>query len=199
MSQAEQALPSLLAVLATIPDPRKARGKRHPLPAILALACAAMLCGCDSLLAIAEWGRAQGSEVAGRLGFTRTRTPCVATFHRVFRQVERAQFEAVVGQWAEEVCTVLGERGRLVGLAIDGKTVRGSGQPDVPAVHLLSAMSQALGIVVRQQHVGAKTNEIGVLDAFLAELVLTDRVVTVDALLTQRAAATQILAKGGPT
>jgi len=35
----------LLEVFATIPDFRRSRGKRHPLPAILSLACCAVLCG----------------------------------------------------------------------------------------------------------------------------------------------------------
>ena len=46
----------LIAVLAEIPDFRKDRGKRHPLPAILGLACVAMLCGYRTYCAIARGG-----------------------------------------------------------------------------------------------------------------------------------------------
>jgi hypothetical protein len=46
----------LLAAFAAVPDPRKLRGRRHPLPALLALSTAAMLSGARSLYAIAQYG-----------------------------------------------------------------------------------------------------------------------------------------------
>lgn len=195
----QRPIPSLVEALATVPDPRQRRGRRHPLPAILALTCAAMLANCNSLLAIAQWGRDQGAPIAARLGFTRRQTPCVATLHRVFRRLDVPQFEQVVGRWAEQVAQALTPVGTLQGVAVDGKTLRGSGTPAVPARHLLSALSQHLGVVLAERAVGAKANEIVELEPLLTDLVLTGRVVTVDALLTQRAAAATIVAQGGTT
>lgn len=124
-------VPPLLPYLASVPDPRQASGRRHPLPALLTLAWAAMLAGCDSLLAIAEWGRDPhaGAPLAQRLGFTRARTPCVATLHRVFRRLDAAAFERAVGEWALQVSTTLAEEDSVPGVAIDGKTLRGSRHP----------------------------------------------------------------------
>ena len=191
------AVPALLPYLQTVPDPRQASGRRHPLAAILALRCAAMLAGCDSLLAIAEWGRDPhaGAPVAQRLGFTRERTPCVATLHRVFRRVDVAACERAVGAWAAAVAAALPEAKEAI--AIDGKTLRGSRQPTVPAIHLLSALGHEVGLVLAEVPVAAETDEVGALPALLAALVLEGRVLTLDAAFTERPVAETIRAKGG--
>ena len=92
----------LIEVCAAISDFRKPRGKRHPLNAIFALACCAMLCGYRSYSAMAEWGRNYGARLAQALGFTHD-TPCAATLHTIFRRVNRAEFEAPLGAWADSV------------------------------------------------------------------------------------------------
>lgn len=195
------AVPPLLPYLETVPDPRQASGRRHPLPAILALACAAMLAGCDSLLAIAEWGRDPhaGAPLAQRLGFTRERTPCVATLHRVFRRLDVAAFERTVGQWSAAVTAALGTTATPLGIAVDGKVLRASRQPAVPAVTLLAALGHELGLVLSEVRVDPATGEVEALPALLAELVLAGGVVTVDAAFTERPVAAAIVAKGGLT
>ena len=70
---------SLMAFLAEVPDPRDPSGKRHPLTAMLAHACCAMLCGCRGYAAIAQWGRDQPIEFMHRLGYRR-RPPCFGCF-----------------------------------------------------------------------------------------------------------------------
>lgn len=193
------AVPPLLPYLQTVPDPRQASGRRHPLAAILALSCAAMLAGCDSLLAIAEWGRDPhaGAPLAQRLGFTRQRTPCVATLHRVFRRLDVAAFERAVSAWSHEVHRAVPRGHDDNAVAIDGKTLRGSRQPTVPAVQLLSALGHDLGRVRAEVPVAAETGEVGALPRLLAELVLEGRVLTLDAAFTERPVAAAIRAKGG--
>lgn len=192
------ALRPLVAVLAEIPDGRHPQGKRHPLPAILALACVAMLCGYRSYSAMAEWGRHYGQRIAQALGFTHPKTPCAATLHTIFRQMDRELLETKLGAWAAGVVAALPVLpGEPEGIAIDGKTLRGSRQQGAPGAHLLSAVSQRLGLTLAQQAVDDTTNEIPVVQTVLAALVLEGRVVTVDALLTQRAVAQTILDRGG--
>jgi hypothetical protein len=191
---------SLLEVLATVPDPRQASGKRHPLAAMLALACAATLCGAKGYGAIAEWGRNYGADLARALGFTREKTPCAATFYLLFRHLDRHALEAALSTWAGALLEQLPPpAGTVDALAIDGKTLRGSQHQGALDVHLLSVLSHRLGLTLHQQAVSDKTNEIGAIQQVLSALVLEGRVVTVDALLCQRKVAAEIVARGGTT
>ena len=188
----------LIEVFAEIPDFRRCRGKRHPLPAMLSLACCAMLCGYRSYSAIAEWGHNYGTSIAQALGFTHN-TPCAATLHTVFRHVDRDTLEAKLGAWAEQVVVSLptAPSAGEAAIALDGKTLRGSRKQGAPGVHLLSALSHRLGLTLAQQAVDNKTNELTQAETILRQLVLKDRVVTMDALLTQRYIAQTIVDEGG--
>lgn len=191
----------LLEVFADIPDVRNRRGTRHPLPAILALACCAMLCGARSYSAIAEWGRNYGSRIAQALGFTHI-PPCAATLHLIFRRLDCVGFEAQLRAWAESVvASTPGGTDRPQAaepaVALDGKTLRGSRKQGAPGVHLLSALAHQVGVTLAQQAVADKTNEITAVETVLGQMVLTGRVVTMDALLTQTAVAQTIVDAGG--
>lgn len=194
---------SLYLALAQVPDFRRAQGRRHSLAAILSLACAAMLCGARGCKAIADWGRNYDPELMAALGFTRA-TPCPSTLHRLFRYLDWDAFEAKLRAWAEEVVAAPGrEGGRGVAtetplaVAIDGKTLRGSRKQGLPDAHLLSAVSHHLGLTLTHVAVPEKTNEIKAVQEVLKSVLLQGRVVTVDALLTQREVAETILAQGG--
>jgi hypothetical protein len=137
--------PALLAAFATVPDPRSRHGRRHPLPAILALATAAMLSGARSLYAIAQWGRLQPPEVVAALGFTRERTPTVSTLHLVFRDLDATAFEGALSQWAR---ANLGDDEEAI--AIDGKGLRGIHGDELPGVRVVAAYSDGAGLVLAQ-------------------------------------------------
>jgi predicted transposase YbfD/YdcC len=198
VTQMGQPCRPLKDVLAEIADPRQARGKRHSLVALLALVCVATLCGYRSYSAMAEWGRHYGWEVMRALGFTHPTPPCAATLHRVLRRLDRQAVEAALGRWAEEVLAALPPTPpQEEALALDGKTLRGSRKQGAPGTHLLSALAHRLGLTVAQEAVDDKTNEIGAVQSVWDKLILDGRVVTVDALLTQRAVAQAIVERGG--
>jgi predicted transposase YbfD/YdcC len=180
--------PPLIEHIARLSDPRGRRGRRHPLSAMIALAVAATVCGYRSYSAMAEWGRTYGAAVSQALGFTRSHTPCAATFYHLFRRLDRDALEACLGSWEAAVLAALPDVPAskiLPALAIDGKTLRGSRKQGAPLAHLLSAVSHRLGLTLGQVAVDEKTNEITAIHTLLQGLVLEGRVVTIDALLTQ--------------
>ncbi|MEV0410685.1 ISAs1 family transposase [Streptomyces sp. NPDC050448] len=191
--------PQLLDRLATVPDPRRAKGRRHPLAFVLALAACAVLAGAKSLTAIAEWAADAPAAVLTALGGPSREpagptAPTEATVRRILQRVDGDAFDAAIGAWlaARDPDRPppdhdLGRRARR-SLAVDGKTVRGARRVDGTQVHLLAAMT-GTGLVAAQREVGAKTNEITVFRPMLVDLDLADTVVTFDALHSQTAHA----------
>jgi DDE_Tnp_1-associated/Transposase DDE domain len=184
---------SLMELLEGLHDPRRAQGKRHPLPALLGLAVVGMLAGMTSYEAIVQYGKERGWEFLQLLGFTSRRGLCKATYSRVFRRIDIADFEAQVGQWIQ----------RRLGpsdaphLSIDGKTARGSRDGDTPGVHLVSAYAPEVKAVLAQLRVDAKTNEHKAALELLGVLPLKGKVVTGDAMFTHRDVCASVIGGGG--
>ena len=188
-------MPPLVEILAEVPDPRQARGKRYPLEAMLTLVCVGVMCGYKSIYAIAEWGANYGAEYLSELGFNEHGYPAQASWYRVLRQVDVNIMEEKLRHWAESL--VVPDENGLLGLSIDGKTLRISKKMGAVNSHLLSAVTHELGVVVGQWAVDDHTNEIGLMQPLLLELALEGRVITTDGLLTQKDIAETIVDKGG--
>jgi hypothetical protein len=184
---------SLVEELATVPDPRSRKGRRHPLTAILSLTVVATLAGMKSLAAIAQFGRDHGPALAHALGFTGPNTPTKSCLSKLCRRLDVAAVEEALGRW------ILG-RVRQHGwdaIALDGKTARGSADGDVPAAHLLTAYVPAAAAVLKQIRVDAKSNEHKAALRLLGVLPLAGKVVTADAMFTHRDFAQEVRDQGG--
>src|ERR1700722_12889210 len=116
----------LLDLLAQVPDPRKKRGRRHPLAGLLAVGIAAVIAGARSFAAIGQWAADAGPEVLAVLGAARGPAE-ESTFRRAFALVSADVLDRVLGAWLHTRAMRAG--GRLV-IAIDGKTVRGAKDKD---------------------------------------------------------------------
>jgi hypothetical protein len=184
---------SLMEVLEGIRDPRGTKGRRHPLTALLALAVVGLLAGLTSYEAIVDYGKERGWEFRQLLGFTRKRGLCKATYSRVFRRIDVADFEVRVGRWIEGRL----RPGTAPHLAVDGKTARGSRDGELPAVHLLSAYAPDVKAVLAQLRVDAKTNEHEAALELLGVISVKDKVVTGDAMFTHRDVCTTVIEGGG--
>jgi predicted transposase YbfD/YdcC len=185
--------PDLLAVLAGAADPRHRRGVRHRLAVILGLSVCAVLAGARSFTAIAEWAADADEQTLARLGVSGV-VPSESTFRRTLQRLDADAFDDLVGQWAAER-TAPGPGGRQV-IAVDGKTLCGSGHGEQNSRHLLAAYDHAHGAVLGQVEVGAKTNEIPLFPALLDRLDIAGAVITADALHAQREHATYLAGRG---
>jgi hypothetical protein len=183
---------SLREALAEIADYRS--DPEYPLEGVLSFICLGLLCGCNGLHEIERFGQRHRWELSGRLGFRREKMPKYGTIRRALGQVDEATLNEVVRHWAEEV--VGAQEGAI---AMDGKKLRGTRAGGQPAIAVMSALGHELRLVFGQVEVPEGTNEIKAVLPLLADLVLEGRVVTVDALLTQREIAEVIRQKGGTT
>ncbi len=183
---------SLLEAFGQVPDPRDAQGRRHPLPAILALAAVAMLSGARSLYAIAQFGRDHGQAFAAALGFTRDVPPCCSTLHYLFAALDRKAFERAIRRWTARRAAAGWES-----MSLDGKTLRGTQGHQVPGVHLLAAYAHEAQVVLDQIPVDAKTNEHKTALQMLDLIPLEGKLVMGDAMFCQRDLSRKIRKKGG--
>src|SRR5438445_8328895 len=124
---------SLAAALAAIPDPRRAHLRVPDLVPRLQFAVAALLGGCRSLSAMAQWGqerREDDPDLLVDLGRRPERSPSVATLHRVLKRLDVVAFEAALGEWLAQSGIAPDEP-----LAVDGKTRRGIHGEAIPGAH----------------------------------------------------------------
>ncbi|WP_330291188.1 ISAs1 family transposase [Streptomyces sp. NBC_00576] len=189
-------LATLAEVFERLPDPRRVRGRRYRLGSLLGLCLVAVLGGAKSLAQISRFAADAPPEVRDQLGLTRA-TPNASTLGRMLARLDGDTVDDAVGAWlARRATDPVDEPGRLVGLAVDGKTVRGS-RADGHAVHLLAAALHDSQTVIAQRQVAAKSNEISAFAPLLEHLDLRGAVVTADAMHTQREHARHIIAAGG--
>ena len=182
----------LVDCLSEIDDPRKpSNGTLHDFQEILVIAIAAMLSDCDTVEDIAFWARAKEAWLR-RFLVLRNGIPSEDTFLRIFRLLDPKTFETVFRRWVGGVVGAL--RGSL---AVDGKTVRGSATGGESAIHMVSAFATELGVVLGQEKVADKSNEITAIPELLDALYLKGLLVSIDAMGCQKRIAQKITDKGG--
>jgi len=188
-----------IAIFEAVPDFRRAQGKRHPLVAVLAIVTLALINQQNSLRQIAAWAQGLSGDARQRLPLRHNRVPSEATIRRVLHRLDVDALVQAIQEWVEEVLAAFYPTTEWQGLSLDAKTARGSrdDEENVPALRVLEALVQELGVFLRSQAIPPETNELGIVQVFLEDLVLTGRVVTADALLTQKEVAQTILAQGG--
>jgi predicted transposase YbfD/YdcC len=198
-------LSTLIEALEQVPDPRGRRGARYGLAFLLTASVMALLCGARSLLGLARWIRGADRQVLERLGLrpgARWATPADSTLGRAWRIVDADALDDALGTWLAAVLRAgqkptAPEDRQAAGVSFDGKVMRGAAKAGIGQPHLVAAVDQATGVVLGQRAVDAKSNEITAFQAVLDTLEITGKIVTADALHTQRAHACYLHERGG--
>ena len=204
---------SLYHVLEQITDKRHPRGKRYSLALVLSLLIVGKLAGMTTLTAIAEWVRWRADWLRQVLPGTREQFPCVATYSNVLRAVDAEQVTPLLASWltrveAERRCGE--EPSRLLSqpearkpdlqVALDGKTLRGTlahTAPDQQSYHVVALYETQTGIVLAQHAVPDKGNEITLEPTLLTPTQVAGRIITADAMHTQKTCCADIHRFGG--
>ena len=186
---------TFIELLEEVPEYRKGNAIRYPLSEILFLGIFAILCGANTYTGMALFGEIHKEELRRYLPLKKG-IPSHDVFGDVFSRVDQ---NAV-----QECFRIFIERFRKSGepidkdtvVALDGKTVKKSGNKEHKAAHIETAYVSDLQLVLGQVATEEKSNEITAIPALLDLLMLPQCTVTIDAMGTQTAIAEKIRDKG---
>jgi len=184
---------ALVDAFADLPDPRVDRTKKHLLSNIVVIAVCAVVAGADSFEEIERFGQTKRDWLTGFLDLPNG-IPSHDTFNRVFAALDRKAFAACFSRWAAGLCAACGRRP----VAIDGKAVRAAaGDTFSGCLHLVTAWAGENHLVLGQEAVADRSNEITAIPELLKALELEGALVTIDAAGCQVEIARAIRAKKG--
>jgi predicted transposase YbfD/YdcC len=180
--------------LEALEDPRVKRKPQHLLIDIVAIAILAVLSGANDMVAIEMYGKAKQSWLETFLELPNG-IPSHDTFSRVLASLNPQQLHECFLNWVSQ----LTEKLDIKLINLDGKTARGSydREDSLKALHTVSAWASEHNLVLAQQRVDGKSNEITAIPLLLNLLDIKGAIITLDAMGTQRNIAAQIIAQGG--
>lgn len=172
-------------------DPRIERCKKHHLSDILTIALGGVLSGAEGWIAVEQWGLGHQRWLETFLQLPNG-IPSHDTFNRVFSRLDPEQLAECLSRWQETLSQELSGV-----IAIDGKRLRRcfgkAGKQS--ALHLLTAWASDARVVLAQEAVDGKENEITGIPRLLRKIDVTGAIVTFDAMGCQKAIADQIVAQ----
>jgi len=185
--------PSLLEHFSALRDPRQRWRVVYPLAEILLLVLCATLSGMEDFVEIRLWGEQRLDFLRRFLRYERG-LPSHDTLNDVINALDAQLFKTCFASWVE----TLREREPDI-IAIDGKTSRRTHArgKDRGPLHLVSAWASRQRLVLGQEAVNDKSNEIVAIPLLLERLELTGALVTIDAIGAQTEIAEKIVGRGG--
>ena len=172
-------------------DPRRRHCREHRFLDIIVIAICAVAGGANSWTAMALFGRTHLAWFKRLLALPNG-IPSHDTFQRVFEHLNPQALQTCVREWLLSLSGAL----QVPHIAIDGKTLRGSGSSTLGPLHLVSAWATQYHLSLGQVAVDSKSNEITAIPKLLELLDLHGAVVTIDAMGCQKAIVEEIVKKG---
>jgi predicted transposase YbfD/YdcC len=172
---------SLYELFATIPDPRRKEGQRYELPYLLTCLVVALLCNCNSTLAVGQWCREHRSLLERLFGSRRFLCPSDSLYRYLLPRISVEHLEWALADWIRATLVAAADEP----IALDGKSIRGATTGEQKAPHLLSFCTHHSQEILLQVRVDEKTNEIPIAQQVLPCLPVAGRVYTADAMHTQ--------------
>jgi predicted transposase YbfD/YdcC len=188
---------SIGAYFESLSDPRHHRNRKHLLVDVAVIAVCGVICGCDGPTAIHRWAKLRTAWLAQHLALPNG-VPSRDCIRRVLMALTPEAFQRCFQAWVGDMFPDRGELAHRL-IAVDGKTCRGSHDQakGLGPLHLVSAWATEEGVALGQVATDAKSNEITAIPQLLAQLDLTDALVTIDAMGCQKEIVKQIVAGGG--
>jgi predicted transposase YbfD/YdcC len=169
-------------------DPRIERQKLYPLIEIVFLVVCAKICGAESFREYVRFGQAKITLLQERLPFVKG-IPSKARLSRVFTLINPELLKGCFIGWMKTLyVSVMDDI-----IPIDGKTLRGSHQSGEGAIHMVSAYSHKTHLVLGQQKVDEKSNEITAIPKLIDLIDIKGSTITIDAMGTQKTIAKKII------
>lgn len=189
------AVGSLYAYLLKISDKRQAKGKRYALATLLVVMILAKLAGEDKPSGICDWVVERVEQLRELKILKRPKAPCHMTYRRVLQEIVPGdEMDSLLCEYHQQCL----ETEQEIVMTMDGKTLRGTiPRGELRGIHLLTIYVPRQGLVLVQAQVDQKQNEIVVAPQVLRQVNLQGAIVIGDAMHTQRAASSQIVAAGG--
>jgi predicted transposase YbfD/YdcC len=184
---------SVLDHFSALSDPREGWRVLYPLPEILLLVLCATLSGMEDFVEICLWGEERVDFLRRFLPYERG-IPAHDTLNDVINGLDAELFKTCFSTWVE----TLREHDPDI-IAIDGKTSRRTHarRKGREALHLVSAWATRQRLVLGQEAIDSKSNEITAIPLLLERLELRGALVTIDAMGTQIDIAEKIVERGG--
>lgn len=188
----EEAILPIVQYFRNIADPRVERTKDHKLIDILVITICAVICGANHWTEVAAFGKAKESWLGSFLELDNG-IPSHDTFGRVFARLDPKRFQESFVSWMKGVSKVLPAEV----IAIDGKRLRRSHDKGIgkKAIHMVSAWATENRLVLGQQKVDKKSNEITAIPRLLQALAIAGCIITIDAMGCQKEIAKTIVEK----